>query len=205
MFGLINNETNADDKKAKELAEALAKQELHRPQKPAVLSVSQLCLPADAPGGHTATLTEAMHRAAAIEAEQRQLSPAEAIVVSHTPSLAARRANGLGTMTRQGKPSQQSRRSRFIRAARISGRDAARLSSGSLASRGSLDPCRRCILQELCDSLRAAAPPVVTRAASPLGQEHPNCMVPNCSHFHARFARGDGEPSMPPALSTLLL
>ena len=111
MIGLINNKTNADGKKAKELVEALAKQEIHRPQQPAVLSVSRLRLLAGAPGGHTATLTEAMHRAAAIEAEQRQLSPAEAVVVSHTPSLAARRANGLGTMTRQGKPPQQSRRS----------------------------------------------------------------------------------------------
>ena len=77
--------TDADGEERKALVEILANQGIHLPKKLAVLSVSQLRLPADIPGGHIATLTEAMQRAAEIKAEQSRPAPEEAVVVPPTP------------------------------------------------------------------------------------------------------------------------
>ena len=103
MPEFLADATDADGDERKALVEILANQEVHLPKKLAVLSVSQLRLPGDMPGGHIATLTEAMQRAAEIKAEQSRPAPEGAVVVPRTPIVGREDGQWVGNDDKLGQ------------------------------------------------------------------------------------------------------
>ena len=103
MPEFLADATDADGDERKALVEILANQGVHLPKKLAVLTVSQLRLPADVPAGHVATLTEAMQRAAEIKAEQSRPPTEEVVAVPRTPLVGREDGQWVGNDDKLGQ------------------------------------------------------------------------------------------------------